>query len=110
VERSVGVVRQHEQRGVQVVRQHEQRGVQVVRQLEQRGVQVVRQLEQRGVQGVARNQKASHRNVCAKKIHSRNNRTFLAGLNFSLLGRLRGEAWKLNPEKVRDNNRGLCGP
>jgi hypothetical protein len=73
----------------------------------ERSVSVVGQLEQRGVQGVAVKQKDSHRNVSAKKRHCRNNETFLAGLNFSLLARWRREAWKLNPEKVRDDNTGL---
>ena len=93
VERRVRVVRQLEQHGVQVVtqlEQHcvqgvgqlEQHGVQVVRQLGQHGVQVVRQLEQHGVQGVAGKQKDSHRNVCANKRHSRNNKTFWQGSIF----------------------------
>jgi hypothetical protein len=71
----------------------------------ERNVRVVRQ--RLGIQGVAGKQKDSHRHLCAKKRHSRNNKTFLAGLNFSFLPRWRGEVWKLNPEKVRDNNTGF---
>lgn len=73
----------------------------------ERIVRTVRQLEQHGVQGDAGKQKDCHRNVSAKKRHSRNNKTFLVGLNYPLLAQWRGEAWKLNPEKVRNNNMGF---
>jgi len=56
-----------------------------------------------GAVGVAAKQRLSQGSVSSKERHSRNNKTFLAGL----LARWRGEAWKLNPEKVRDSNTGF---